>query len=237
VVALILTQVGSAPTAHAQFAVIDASNLAQNVKTAAQTFKQLELHYEQIRFLGGMRKGNYIRALTRDALFGGSGCSVSDSRWAAMANSVNRNLDRAYRLMAVEPDFGGCISDWPRAMQNQYRLANSMSLSSVNGLSALATVKSNVTSGEVQRTWQQAQALATDRTNRSWTANAQKTANAAADTAALLVEVERAQAALLEQALIANQLQRDMLMTELNDEYERKQSMSAATASLVERNW
>lgn len=231
---VLISQIGgnAVPEAKAIIPIEDVVNGIQQVRTAANTLRALELHYEQIRYIGGLMNGNYIRSLTHDAVFG-SGCDISDARWSRVANKMTSRLDQAYRLLAVRPDFTGCIQDWPKTMREQYKMTNSLGLAQVNSLEALNTIKQNTQAGEVMRKYLQGLNQNTGKTGRSWSALLQKNALAGLETSAQLVELQRANAAILEQMIIANQIEHDKLMISLNRESARRDNIAVAAQSLT----
>lgn len=227
-VLLLPTQAGSQAVVHDP---INAVHLLTQIEKARQQIAHakatLDLLNEQYRTYRGMARFTpaYIKGWAAD-LITGSSCSWARP-WEGAINAATAPAD-AYGRVMRKAEYFGCLSDWPADYQSDLAKTNILDMANVNAIKTVGSSRRDVLTVNPVVDAQFSVAQDTSRTGRAPNANLQKIVVNTATTGAQLRDLQRSNAAILEQLTIQNQIQRDLIQAALNLEAERRQVMPTA---------
>jgi hypothetical protein len=222
--------------AHSQAVVHDPINavhliaqlakLREQIAQAEKTYLMMADQYRTYRGLGRFTP-TYIKGWTA-GLVTGSSCSWARP-WESAINAALSPTE-AYNRVMRKAEYLGCLNDWSADYQSDLAKTHILDMANVNAIKTVGSSRSDVITVNGVITEQLSVAQDVSKTGRAPNANLQKIVINTATTGAQLRDLQRLNAAILEQLTIANQIQRDLLQAALNNEAERRQVMPAAWA-------
>jgi hypothetical protein len=212
---------------------INAIHLIAQIEKARQQIVQAQATFQlltdQYRTYRGMARftPSYLKGWTA-GLVTGNGCSWARP-WESAINAARSPTD-AYNRVMRKAEYLGCLNDWSADYQSDLAKTHILDMANVNAIKTVGSSRSDVLTVNPVIDAQLSVAQDTSKTGRAPNANLQKIVVNTATTGAQLRDLQRLNAAILEQLTIQNQIQRDLLQAALNNEAERRRVLSTALA-------
>ena len=198
----------------------------EQIAKAQATFQLLN---DQFRTYRGMTRFTpaYIKGWTASLVTGNS-CAWA-TPWESAINAARSPAD-AYNRVMRKAEYFGCLSDWSADYRSDLAKTNILDMANVNAIKTVGSSRRDVLTVNPVIEAQFSVAQDTSKTGRAPNANLQKIVVNTATTGAQLRDLQRSNAAILEQLTIQNQVLRDLIQAALNTEAGRRQALPSALA-------